>query len=56
MPLDPFVVIMRVDKRNDDGTVSVTLIPDDVTVHLTEGDEFLTAQFRVDPFRKADDS
>jgi hypothetical protein len=50
MPLDPFEVVMRIQDRRPDGRVIVELIPDDVSVKLEEGDEFLTALFKVDPF------
>ena len=49
--LIPFLVIMKVMSRNEDGTIDVRLIPDDVPVPLNEFDEFFTAAFNVDPFR-----
>lgn len=50
MPMDPFVLVAQVRKRNEDGSIEAHLFGDQMSVHVEDGDEFYTLTSVVNIF------
>lgn len=47
---DPFTFVAKLEGVNDDGSLNLRLIRDDMSVSVAEGDRFFTVTMVCDPF------